>query len=88
MHCFGCMRETESIPRAGKIVEPAGAGEDNKSNFCFAKDGKLPGLLEQPISSLGESHLPARWIVNPFYDNLSSPHYLFLLDPQTHVTRS
>jgi hypothetical protein len=45
-------------------------------------------ILEKPISSLGESHLPARWIVNPFYDNLSSPHYLFLLDPQTHVTRS
>jgi len=81
-------KETESIPRARKIVDPAGAGEDNKSNLCIAKDGKLPGLLEQPISSLGESHLPARRIVNPFYDNLSSPHYLFLLDPQKHVNRS
>jgi hypothetical protein len=69
-------RETESVPRAGKIVEPAGAGEDSKSNFCIAKDGKLPGLLEQPISSLGESHLPASRVINPFDDNLSSPHFL------------
>jgi hypothetical protein len=72
-------KERKRIPRAGKIREPAGAGEDNKSNFCIAKDGELPGFLEQPISSLGESHLPARRVVNPFYHNLSSPHFLFLL---------
>jgi hypothetical protein len=48
MHSFGWERDrgTESIPRARKIVDPAGAGEDNKSNLCIAKDGKLPGLLE------------------------------------------
>lgn len=66
-------------PRAGIVIELAGAGEDNKSDLSITKYGKLLSLLKQPVSPLRKRHLPARRIVNPPDHNLPSPHLFLLL---------
>ena len=55
-------------------MEAAGAGEDDEADLGITEDTQLLGLLEDPVPALGESHLPARGVVDPTDHYLASPH--------------
>ena len=79
-------RREKIEPGTGEIVEFAGAGEDDDSDFSIAKNGKFLCLFQQSIPPLRERHLSTRRIIDPPYHNLSSPHrfllFLSLESPQ------
>ena len=62
------------IPVTSILVETATAGEDDQRDLGFAEDGKLIGLLEQPVPALAEGHLSARRVLDPLDLNLPPPH--------------
>lgn len=62
------------VPGACEIVKLAGAGEDDDSDLSIAQDREFLGFLQQSIPPLRKRNLPARWIVDPSYHNLSPSH--------------
>ncbi len=63
---------------AGKFKQLPGAGEYNESHFCIAQNRQLVCLLQQTPTSLGECHLPARWILNLLNLYFPATHNLLL----------
>lgn len=69
--------DERNILRARKLIEPAFLGKDQHGDFGVAKNGELEGLLQQPLSTLGEGDLPTRRIFDSLHLNLSSHHVLY-----------
>lgn len=68
-------REREGGPGVRIVKELARRREDDESDVSIAKNRELLGFLEEASSSLGESDLPRRHIVD-FPDlNLVSCHF-------------
>lgn len=66
-------REYELV--AGVLIEPAGRREDDESDLDVAEQRELEALLQQPIASLGEGHLPRRDVLDPLQFHLPPPHH-------------
>lgn len=62
------------VPRAGKFVELAGAGENDDSDIGVTQNGEFLGLLEQPSTTFGERDLTAVEVVDPLNLNFTSAH--------------
>lgn len=56
------------------MAEAAGGGEHEEGDVDVAEDGQLVGLLDQPVSPLGERHLPVRDVLDPLDLQLHPSH--------------
>ena len=57
-----------------KLVQLSSIGEDDESNLCITKNGKLIGFLQKSIPSLCKCYLPVDLVLNSLQLNPTSPH--------------